>query len=288
MAKDVDLSSKEWLDIVFEGKNKEYGAYEMRKNSPKRHTRAVVYVLACLAVILVLLILSLTGVFSRGEEEGADAATEQELATFAPEDEAIEEEEEEEQWQQPEEPEEIIQPEEVANEQRVTELMIVEDDKFEKDKEVKDKSEVMENEAQAGALDITEGTNDLNKQIVREQVIAEEPKAPEPEKVYTMAMVEQKPEFPGGEAAMYKWLSDNIVYPAAAIEQGIQGRVVVQFDISKTGAIDNVKVVRGRDQSLDKEALRLVKSMPKWQPGRNNGQPVKVTYTLPVTFKLQS
>ena len=67
----------------------------------------------------------------------------------------------------------------------------------------------MQNEAQVGAIDITEGTNDINKQVVREQVVAEEPK-PEPEKTYTMAMVEQKPEFPGGEAAMYKWLGDHI------------------------------------------------------------------------------
>lgn len=286
MAKDVDLSSKEWRDIVFEGKNKDFGAYQMRAGSEKRHTRAVLYVLAGLAVILVLLILSLTGVFSKGEEEGPDVATEQELATFAP-DETVEEEEEIEEQVKFEEPEEIIQPEEVANEQRVTELMIVDDDQFDKEKEVKNVTEVMENEAQAGAMDITEGTNDLNKQIIREQVIVEEPKAPEPEKVYTMAMVEQKPEFPGGEAAMYKWLGDHISYPAQAAEEGVSGRVVVQFDISKTGSIENVKVVRGRHPALDKEATRLVKAMPKWQPGRNNGQPVKVTYTLPVTFKLQ-
>ena len=282
MAKDVDLSSKEWLDIVFDGKNKEFGAYEMRTNSPKRHTRAVIIVVIGLAVILALLILSITGVFSRGEEEGPDAATEQELAVFDSED--IPEEEPEETFEVPQEPEEIIQPEEVANEQRVTELLIV--DEVDKEKEVKDVSDVMENEAQAGAVDITEGTNDLNKQVVREQVIAEEP-APEPEKVYTMAMVEQKPEFPGGEAAMYKWLGDHISYPAQAAEEGVSGRVVVQFDISKTGDIENVKVVRGRHPALDKEAMRLVKAMPKWQPGRNNGQPVKVTYTLPVTFKLQ-
>ena len=286
MAKDVDLSSKEWRDIVFEGKNKDFGAYQMRAGSEKRHTRAVLIVLAGLLVILVLLILSITGVFSKGDDEGADAATEQELVTYTPDEQAEEEEiEEQVQIEQPEE--EIIQPEEVANEQRVTELMIVEDDQFDKEKEVKDKTEVMENEAQAGVMDITEGTNDLNKQIVREQVIAEEPKAPEPEKVYTMAMVEQKPEFPGGEAAMYKWLGDHISYPAQAAEEGVQGRVVVQFDISKTGSIENVKVVRGRHQALDKEAMRLVKAMPKWRPGRNNGQPVKVTYTLPVTFKLQ-
>ncbi len=286
MAKDVDLSSKEWCDIVFEGKNKDFGAYEMREGSTKRHTRAVAIVLAGLCVILVLLILSLTGVFSRGEEEGPDAAIEQEMATFQPE-EIIEEEEIEEQVKF-EEPEEIIQPEEVANEQRVTELMIVEDENFDKEKEVKDKSEVMENEAQAGAMDITEGTNDLNKQIVRNEVIAEEPKAPEPEKVYTMAMVEQKPEFPGGEAAMYKWLGDHISYPAQASEEGVSGRVVVQFDITKTGSIENVKVIRGRHPALDKEAMRLVKAMPNWQPGRNNGQPVKVTFILPVTFKLQN
>lgn len=286
MAKDVDLSSKEWCDIVFEGKNKDFGAYEMREGSTKRHTRAVAIVLAGLCVILVLLILSLTGVFSRGEEEGPDAAIEQEMATFQPE-EIIEEEEIEEQVKF-EEPEEIIQPEEVANEQRVTELMIVEDENFDKEKEVKDKSEVMENEARAGAMDITEGTNDLNKQIVRNEVIAEEPKAPEPEKVYTMAMVEQKPEFPGGEAAMYKWLGDHISYPAQASEEGVSGRVVVQFDITKTGSIENVKVIRGRHPALDKEAMRLVKAMPNWQPGRNNGQPVKVTFILPVTFKLQN
>lgn len=284
MAKDVDLSSKEWRDIVFEGKNKEFGAYEMRSGSVKRHTRAVVIVLACLVAILVLLILSITGVFSRGEEEGPDAATEQELATFAAED--VAEEEEIEEQVQFEEPEEIIQPEEVANEQRITDLLIVEDQNFDEDKQVKTQEEMTQNEAQAGAVDITEGTNDLNKQVIKEQVIAPEP-APEPEKVYNIAMVEQKPEFPGGESAMYKWLSDHINYPAAAAEEGVQGRVVVEFVVSKTGAVENVRVLRGRHPALDKEAQRVVKAMPKWQPGRNNGQPVKVTYTLPVSFKLQ-
>jgi protein TonB len=286
MAKDVDLSSKEWCDIVFEGKNKEFGAYTLRSESTQRHTKAVGYVISALVVILALLILSITGVFGSADDEGPDAATEQELANFAGDDQDAEEQEEEQvQYQQPEE--EIIQPEEIANEQRITETLIVEDDKFDESKQVKDASEVMKNEAQAGTIDVTEGTNDLNKQVVKQEVIAEAPKAPEPEQVYTMAMVEQKPEFPGGEKAMYEWLSSHINYPARASEEGVQGRVVVQFDVSKTGAIENVRVVRGRHEALDKEAVRLVKAMPKWQPGRNNGQPVKVTYTLPVTFKLQ-
>lgn len=283
MAKDVDLTSQEWRDIVFEGKNKEYGAYKLRESSPARHTKAIVWVLICLAVILILLILSVSGVFSKPEEEQIVAATTQELATF--EQEAEEEEmEEEENFQLPPEPEEIIAPEEVANQQQVTNLLITEDDKIEEDKQVKNQEDVLNNEAAVGAVDITEGTNDLNKIAIKEEVIAAPVVEDEP---ISIAMVEQKPEFPGGEAAMYKWLSDNIIFPAAAIEDGVQGRVIVEFVVGKDGSITNVRVVRARHQALDKEALRVVKAMPKWVPGRNNGQPVKVTYTLPVTFKLQ-
>ena len=283
MAKDVDLTSSEWREIVFEGKNKDFGAYKLRESSPARHTKAVVSVLIALAIILTLLILSVNGVFTKAEEDQMAISTEQEIAVFDSEEEVIEEEEEE-QFQMPE-PEEIIAPEEVANQQQVTDLLIVEDDKIEEDKQVKNQEDVLENEAAVGAVDITEGTNDLNKVIIQEQVIAA-PKVEEEQPV-SIAMVEQKPEFPGGEAAMYKWLSDNIVYPSAASEEGVQGRVVVEFVVGKDGSISNVKVVRQRHPALDKEALRVVKAMPKWLPGRNNGQPVKVTYTLPVTFKLQ-
>lgn len=282
MAKDVDLTSREWRDIVFEGKNKDFGAYKLRESSPARHTKAIVWVVISVAIILVLLILSVSGVFSKPEEEQITTATVQEIAAVEAEEEEIEEEEE--QFQMPE-PEEVVAPEEVANQQRVTDLLIVEDDKLEDDKQVKNQEDVLENEAQAGALDITEGTNDLNKMTIKEEVIAA-PKVEE-EQPMDIAMVEQKPEFNGGEAAMYKWLSENIVYPSAASEEGVQGRVVVEFVVGKDGSITNVRVLRPRHPALDKEAVRVVKAMPKWIPGRNNGQPVKVTYTLPVTFKLQ-
>ena len=282
MAKDVDLTSREWRDIVFEGKNKDFGAYKLRESSPARHTKAIVWVVISVAIILVLLILSVSGVFSKPEEEQITTATVQEIAAVEAEEEEIEEEEE--QFQMTE-PEEVVAPEEVANQQRVTDLLIVEDEKIEEDKQVKNQEEVLENEAQAGALDITEGTNDLNKMTIKEEVIAA-PKVEE-EQPMNIAMVEQKPEFNGGEAAMYKWLSENIVYPSAASEEGVQGRVVVEFVVGKDGSITNVRVLRPRHPALDKEAVRVVKAMPKWIPGRNNGQPVKVTYTLPVTFKLQ-
>ena len=283
MAKDVDLTSREWREIVFEGKNKEFGAYKIREASPARHTKAVVSVLVAVGIILVLLILSISGVFAKPEEDTVAVSTVQELVTMETEEE-IEEEIEEETFQLPE-PEEIVAPEEVANQQQVTALLIVEDEQLEEDKQVKNQDEVLDNEAAVGAVDITEGTNDLNKVMVKEEVIAE-PKVEE-EQPMSIAMVEQKPQFAGGEAAMYKWLSDNIVYPPAAAEEGVSGRVVVEFVVGKDGSISNVRVVRSRHTTLDKEALRVVKAMPNWIPGRNNGQPVKVTYTLPVTFKLQ-
>ena len=283
MAKEVDLTSKEWRDIVFEGKNKDFGAYKMREGSRQRHTKAVIWVLGVVAVILVLLILSVNDVFSRPEEDQIVTSTEQDIATFDSEE--MEEEIEEEEIFELPEPEEIIAPEEVANSQQVTDLLIVQDEEIDETKQAKDVDQVMDNEAQLGTVDITEGVNDLNKIEVKEQVIAE-PVVVDDEPV-NIAMVEQKPSFPGGEAAMYQWLSNNIVYPPAASEEGIQGRVVVEFVVGKDGSITNARVVRTRHPALDKEALRVIKAMPNWIPGRNNGQPVKVTYTLPVTFKLQ-
>lgn len=105
-----------------------------------------------------------------------------------------------------------------------------------------------------------------------------------PEKVYNIAMVEQKPEFPGGEAALYKWLSENVVYPAEAKKDGVEGRVIVEFKITANGNIENARVLRSLHPALDKEALRVVNAMPKWSPGRMNGKPVNVTYMLPITF----
>lgn len=282
MAKDVDLTSKEWRDLVFEGKNKDFGAYVMRATSQQRHTKAVVWVVTAVAVILALLIMSVNNVFSRPDEDELVTATEQEVAQFDPE-EYEEEIQEEEIFELPE-PEEIIAPEEVANSQQVTDLLIVQDEEIEEDKQVKNTEDVLANEAQLGTVDISEGVNDLNKVEVKEQVIAEPVVEDEP---LSIAMVEQKPSFPGGEAAMYQWLSQNIVYPVQASEEGIQGRVVVEFVVGKDGSVSNAHVVRPRHPALDREALRVIQAMPRWIPGRNNGQPVKVTYTLPVTFRLQ-
>lgn len=100
-------------------------------------------------------------------------------------------------------------------------------------------------------------------------------------------VVEEQPEFPGGNAAMMKFLSDNIKYPVIAQENGIQGRVITNFVVEKDGSITDVQVVRGVDPSLDKEAVRVIQSMPKWKPGKQRGSAVRVRFTLPVVFRLQ-
>ncbi len=284
MAKDVDLSSKEWRDIVFEGKNKEFGAYTLRAGSVQRHSKAILIVLSVLIPGLILLALFYNGAFGKPEEEQITVNTDVELTSI--EDNIEEEIEEEEEFQLPPEPEEVITPEEVANEQQVTAILVTEDENFEEDKQVKNQDEVMDNAAMLGQVDVTEGVEDLNKTRIIDQVIVEE-KPVVDDQVYNMAMVEQQPEFPGGQQAMYKWLGDHINYPPVAAEEGVQGKVIVEFVVSKTGAVENVRVLRGRHPALDKEAIRVVKAMPNWNPGRNNGNPVKVTYTLPVTFKLQ-
>lgn len=101
-------------------------------------------------------------------------------------------------------------------------------------------------------------------------------------------VVEKQPEFPGGNAAMMKFLGDNIKYPAVAQENGIQGRVIVNFVVEKDGALSDVQVARSQDAALDKEAVRVIESMPRWKPGTQRGEAVRVRYTLPVVFRLQN
>ncbi|WP_212128278.1 energy transducer TonB, partial [Bacteroides pyogenes] len=109
----------------------------------------------------------------------------------------------------------------------------------------------------------------------------------EPEEQTIFEVVENMPEFPGGQAALMQYLAKNIKYPTIAQENGTQGRVIVQFVVNRDGSIVDAKVVRPVDPYLDKEALRVINSMPKWKPGMQRGKPVRVKYTVPVMFRLQ-
>ena len=321
MAKDVDLSSREWLDLVFEGKNKDFGAYDIRQDSPRRHNKSVIYTLIGIA-ICALLAYGYTSLNKYLTERRLEQERlEQEALAKQMEQEMEEEEEIQQEIEIPEEKEQVLE-EEIQNSQKVTEMNIVEDT------EVKEPPKTVESqkedERQVASKDEDRGTDDITKEVVKtEQVVVEqkveekkeepkiepkiieepkkeepkkeepkkeEPKKeePKPEKEEVFSSAAHMPSFPGGDAALMKYLSSNIRYPQAAADNNIQGKVIVQFVVTKTGKIGEVKVARSVDKDLDREAIRVCKSLPAFSPGRNAvGDPVNVWYTLPVTFKLQ-
>jgi protein TonB len=293
MAKDVDLSSKEWTDLIFEGKNKEFGAYALRQASDRRHNLAVIYVIAGLALILIFA--WLYGMYKADKERAENERIAELIASI--EQQQFEElqaeldipEEEENQMEQeeeiPEPEEEEALAEEILNTEKFTEFLVQKDEDVKE--EVKSADEVKDTSTALGSVNFDQGTDDLN--IVREhknEVIVEE-KKPVVEETKVFTSVEQMPQFPGGEAELLKWISTHIKYPAIAMENNVQGKVVVQFVVTRDGSIGEVKIARGKDPDLDKEAMRVVKTLPKFIPGKMNGQAVNVWYTLPINFKLQ-
>ncbi|MDE6716934.1 MAG: energy transducer TonB, partial [Muribaculaceae bacterium] len=198
-----------------------------------------------------------------------------------------EEEQAEERYEEPE-PEIKEVPEHVLNTIQQTQIDIV--DKVVN--EVKNVDEIKESDAFAGAV-TQAGSNDADHaKAFQEAVVTAPVEEPKPvveekhEENKIFEAVEQQAEFPGGMGALMKWLSNNIRYPEAAAQNDIQGRVIVKFVVERDGSIGNVTVVKGVDKDLDKEAIRVVKKMPKWQPGKNNGVAVRSYFNLPVTFKL--
>lgn len=284
MPQDVDLSSREWCDLVFEGKNKDFGAYVLRTGSTARHNKAMIYTLLGALLLVIGTIATVKVQEFIAERQIADAAEQEEVIVEM----NNEEPEEEPEQQKLEQPKPEVLPEEVLNTVKVTELRIVEDEKVKKEDEIKTQDELKETETAFGQKDNDKGTEDRNvTRTLKEEVVVEKKTPVEEKKEEIFKSVEQMPTFPGGDQALMKYLSSHINYPAMAQENGVQGRVVVQFVVTKTGKVGEVKVVRSVDKDLDREAVRVCKSLPNFVPGRQNGQPVNVWYTLPVTFKLQ-
>lgn len=293
MAKrNVDLTSKEWNDLIFEGKNKEFGAYAMRAKSDKRHNLAVIFTLIGL-VIVALLVWGLS-VYNnwQAEKAAAEAKARAEQMMQAQLEAAEEQPEEEQPEEQKFEQEQLPEvKEEVLATVQVTQIAIMDADKVKN--EVMTQEEQKEDNTARGIVN-QEGSDDADRfKAVQEQVVVKvaEPEPPkiveekhEPEKIFTA--VEQQAAFPGGQAALMKWLSNNLRYPERAQQNDIQGRVIVKFVVNADGSIEQASVVKGVDKDLDAEALRVVRKMPKWQPGKNNGVAVRSYFTLPVTFKL--
>ncbi len=285
MAREVNLSSREWCDLVFEGKNKDFGAYVIRTDSSRRHNKAVLWTLIG-AIIFGLLAFGYVKANQYLEERrlAVQAGQEGVFIDITPD---AEEPEPEQEILEQEKPEVV---EEALSTVRVTELQIVDDEKVRPEDEILSQDEKEATDKVFGQTNVDNGQDDrMNFQTAVNEVVVEkpveEPKEVKAEQVFIT--VEQMPQFPGGDAELMRYLQSHMNYPPMAAENNVQGRVVVQFVVDKTGRVGEVKVVRSVDRDLDKEAVRVCKSLPKFTPGRQNGQAVSVWYTLPVTFKLQ-
>lgn len=277
MAK-IDLISRDWTEMVFEGRNKEYGAYRLRKNAGKRNLYSLITIF--IAALAIWGGISLVKFVESRTKSVAQTSVAQLSALNQPKKKA---EVKQQKKVKLEQPEKVV--ERVKSSVKFTAPVIKKDDEVKPEDELKTQDELMNTKTAIGALDV-KGNDDANGEVlkIKEAVAQPEPK-PEVEKVFDV--VEQMPSFPGGPSALMEWLSNNVKYPVVAQENGVQGRVVVSFVVERDGSITDVKVVRGVDPSLDREASRVVRAMPRWIPGKQNGSAVRVKYNVPVAFRLQ-
>jgi periplasmic protein TonB len=249
-------------DIVFEHRNQEYGAYELRKKYPKRGTIALVISLIVLSIAVgVPLIASIMQ--QRNLKRYLEKSAAAEMANLKE-----------------------VKRDEVAPPPPPPPPPAVKEIKFVAPKIVD--SLTNEEVELASTDDLSDAANagpvDTTTKVV--EVIVEET-APVVEQVFESFAIQEKPAFPGGDAELIKYVAEHTKYPVIAQENGIEGTVYIRFVVTRTGDVGEAKVMRAVDPLLEEEALRVVKALPKWTPGKNNGNPVNVWFIIPVKFKLQ-
>ena len=274
----IDLISNDWTELVFAGRNQAYGAYQLRKGTGKRNVISMIFV----AAVAALAYIGLAAYNSYQETQKARFEAEMEASLLEQKKQAKVE-------KKAEVPkvEQVKKVEKVKSSIKFTPPVIKKDDEVKPEEEMKSQDELNDNKTAIGAFDV-KGNDEEGGTVLKavEEIAAPEPpKHEEENKIFDV--VEQMPSFPGGPAALMKYLSENMRYPAVAEENGIQGRVTVQFVVEKDGSVTDVKTMKSVDPALDREAERVVKSMPKWIPGKQNGSAVRVKYFVPVVFRLQ-
>jgi len=274
----IDLISGEWTELVFAGRNQAYGAYKLRQGTGKRNVISIIAVVCLIIACQVGLTI----------KKAADA----EAAKRAAMNQAVElskleqpKKAEVKQKQVKVEPEKVV--EQVKSSIKFTAPVIKKDSEVRPEDELKTQDQIMETKTAIGSFDV-KGNDDVNGEVLKAKEVIAQPEPPKhEEEAKVFDVVEQMPSFPGGPSALMEYLHDHVKYPVVAQENGVQGRVVVSFIVEKDGSITDVRVVRSVDPSLDREAARVVSSMPRWTPGKQNGSAVRVKYNVPVMFKLQ-
>ena len=276
----IDLLDNTWTDLVFDGKNKAYGAYDIRRTTGSRNLKAIIITL--LIIVGIIAIVFVKGAIENAMNKNVGIETDVELSKLAQKKEAKVDRK-----TPPKMQEEQKVVEKVKSSVKFTAPEIKKDEDVKPEDELKSQEDLAKTNTAIGSFDV-KGNDDANGQVMmaKEAIAAPEPpKHEEENKVFEA--VEQMPSFPGGQSALMRYLSDNVRYPVVAQENGVQGRVVISFIVERDGSITDVRVVRSVDPSLDKEAQRVVRSMPNWIPGKQNGSAVRVKYNVPVSFRLQ-
>ena len=283
----VDLISRQWCDIVFEGRNKEYGAYRLRAHAGIRNLKALITLLIVIFAVGVLLAVK-TVVSNTIESRNLDKNTGTTLAQ-------LEEKQEEKKEEKKEIKIEYEQPqqEKVAVKASIqfTVPKIVEDAAFEETKELKSQEEVTKSTISIAAADYEgDAGGGINIDDLKENQKAggtEVAAPPKEEEVVDNAVVEVPATFPGGESALLAYVAKNLKYPAIALEQELQGVVVLKFEVGKDGSVSRIKIVKGLSSECDKAAADVVKKLPRFSPAKQQGHPVPVWFTLPIRFQIQ-
>ena len=276
----IDLISNEWSDLLFENRNKEYGAYVLRHQTGTRNIVSIIAVLIIFALAMAFMVAKNAIDDYRAKHiPHADVVILTDLPNQKPEPKV-----ERAEPVRQEDIEKVL--DNVRTSIKFTAPVIKEDDKVNPEDEMKTQEEIMNSKAAISVFNVM--GNDENGEVLKiKNMIVNEPVKPKVEENQVFEYVEQMPSFPGGPSALMQYLSKNIKYPPFAEEMNIQGRVVCTFVVERDGSVTDIRIVKSVDSSLDKEAIRVVSAMPKWIPGRQNGQMVRVKYTLPVTFRLQ-
>lgn len=266
MAK-IDLTSLEWRELIFQGKNKEYGAYKMRGESDKRHNTSML-IIAVVAVVGFSLPRLIEMVKPKAKESNTEVTQFAKLEKAKVENDV-------------KKVEKAPPPPELKSSIKFTAPVIKKDEEVKEENQLKSQEDLNNTKVAISVADVKGSENGkIDIADVKEAVTQEVE-----EKVYQV--IEQMPQFPGGEQELLNYINKNIKYPAIAQEMGVQGKVILRFVVSKTGMVDKIEVVRPLDPACDKEAIRVVKTLPKFIPGKQNGVNVSVWYTLPITYKLE-
>lgn len=280
MKKLANLNSTEWCDIIFENKNKEYGAFVLRQTSWKRHLIAFALILSA-TVFVSFIPMIVESVEAKTAKMSITIDGEREVSVLEkPEDlmaEAL----------PPAVPE---PPKFIKMDKFVPPTIVIDDDVTEEDETMKTMNELTESNSAIGAFTVEEGSTDeeaVRKTLENAAIISEGSGSGKEMTTGPVTFAEVMPEFPGGEAELHKFIQSNLNYPVVDQENGTEGRVSIRFVVDKNGDITNIEVLRGISPSCDREAVRVVKNMPRWIPGKQNGTPVPVYFNLPIVFKLK-